>query len=183
MNDLYEVPLDGVGGRLAVVGRPRGGDWLEDDLRRMRAAGVDVLVSALVREEERECWLLEEAELARAAGLEYRAFPIANLGTPGRHEGLEFFDDLAGVVRAGGFVAAHCRACVGRSPLIIASVMVLLGHEAATSWARIEQARGLAVPDTLEQRRWVAELAPSPRLDAIFSRDVDNRRREPEVWG
>jgi hypothetical protein len=40
--------------RLAIVPRPRGGDWLEDELDQMKRAGVDVLVSMLQVDEAAE---------------------------------------------------------------------------------------------------------------------------------
>ena len=43
-------------GRLAIVPRPRGGDWLEDEVRAWREAGVDIVVSALEADEERN-WI------------------------------------------------------------------------------------------------------------------------------
>ena len=40
------------GSQLAVVPRPRGNDWLEQELLAMKAAGVDVLVSLLTGDEQ-----------------------------------------------------------------------------------------------------------------------------------
>jgi hypothetical protein len=37
--------------RLAIVPRPRGGDWLEDEVAHIKRAGVDVLVSMLQADE------------------------------------------------------------------------------------------------------------------------------------
>src|SRR5215213_5189870 len=41
-------------GRLAIVLRPRGGDWLDGETRVWRHAGVDVVVSLLEPSEETE---------------------------------------------------------------------------------------------------------------------------------
>ena len=48
-------------GRLAVLPRPRGGDWLEDEVKSLRQAGVDVLVCLLTSEEMAELNIVEEA--------------------------------------------------------------------------------------------------------------------------
>jgi hypothetical protein len=40
--------------RLAIAPRPRGGDWLEDDLRALKRDNVDVLISLLTPEENQE---------------------------------------------------------------------------------------------------------------------------------
>ncbi len=40
-------------GRLAIATRPRGGDWLEDEARGLRAAGLDAGVSCLRKRKPR----------------------------------------------------------------------------------------------------------------------------------
>lgn len=69
-------------GRRATMPRPRGGDWLADDLAALRAAGVDTLVALITPAEAAELGLSAEAELARAAGLDFQPFPIPDLTTP-----------------------------------------------------------------------------------------------------
>ena len=61
--------------RLAIVPRPRGGDWLEDELDQMKRAGIDVLVSMLQVDEAAELGLSSEAELCEAKGIVFRSFP------------------------------------------------------------------------------------------------------------
>ena len=46
-------------GKLGIVPRPRGGDWLEDEAKAWHQAGIDVVVSLLEPEEEAQ--LLPEA--------------------------------------------------------------------------------------------------------------------------
>ena len=55
MNPFW-IKIEGV--RLAIAPRPRGGDWLEDDVRLLQRAGVDVIVSALTPVEAEELGLL-----------------------------------------------------------------------------------------------------------------------------
>jgi len=51
--------IDSKSFRLATMARPRGGDWLADDIAALRQAGVRVVVSALTSGE------MEELELAK----------------------------------------------------------------------------------------------------------------------
>jgi protein-tyrosine phosphatase len=143
-------------GRLAVLPRPRGGDWLEDEIKSLRLAGVDVLVSLLTQEEATELDLMEEPKWCAAHGIEYLSFPIMDRGVPASGE------ETLGVVRAlkallsgGKSVAIHCRQGVGRSGLIAACVLSWQGENPDAAFERIAQARGCPVPDTPEQREWV----------------------------
>ena len=67
--------------RLAIMPRPRGGDWLEDEIQSLRLEGVDVLVSLLTEAEARELELDSEAELCRTSGIDYISFPIRDRGS------------------------------------------------------------------------------------------------------
>jgi hypothetical protein len=50
-------------GRLAVAPRPRGGDWLDDEMLDWKKAGVNVIVFLLADDEVREFALEKESEL------------------------------------------------------------------------------------------------------------------------
>jgi len=55
---LYWINREGV--RIRIMPRPRGNDWLPDDLRVLRQAGVDVIVSALTAPVAEELGLVAE---------------------------------------------------------------------------------------------------------------------------
>ena len=92
--------------RIAVAERPRGGDWLDGEMHAFRAAGLDILVSALQPLEERETWLEREGEAATAAGIEFLSFPIGNMLTPVMSEALPVLQELAADLKAGRSIAA-----------------------------------------------------------------------------
>jgi protein-tyrosine phosphatase len=160
--DLYFVE-GGFPGRLAVVGRPRGGPWLADDMAAFAASGITLLVSALGDREVREGQLEHEDTAALEAGIAFRRMAIPNLLVPTRDEVLPAFEDLASLVAGGANLAVHCWSGVGRSPLIVSSVLVLLGLSAEDAWQRVERARGRNVPDTGLQRQWVHLLEEAVR--------------------
>src|SRR5262245_18959672 len=116
--------IEGLGrGRLAVLPRPRGGDWLEDEVRSLRACGVDVLVSLLTREEVGELDLVDEAGCCAACGIELVSFPFADRGVPASaSDALGLVRRLAALLAGGKAVAIHCRQGVGRSSLVAACV-------------------------------------------------------------
>ena len=167
MPDLFWVEVPATG-RLAVSSRPRGGLWLADDMAHLRRAGVDTLVSMLVPGELRELQLDGEDEHAIAAGLSFVSLPVPDLSPPPSMEILPGLLALRDEVASGRTVVAHCRQGVGRSPLCVASVMVLLGVPAADAWQRITKVRGRDVPDTAAQGRWVEQLALAHQRIAGF---------------
>src|SRR6476620_5346159 len=79
--EVYWVPGPWPG-RLGIVPRPRGGGWLEDEVRSWRASGLDVVASLLTPEEAAELELQAEEARAREEGLEFYALPIPDRGVP-----------------------------------------------------------------------------------------------------
>ncbi len=146
-------------GRLAIMPRPRGGDWLEDEIAARRRAGVEVVVSALTKEEIAELDLAEEAQLCSVNGIEYVLFPIADRGTPDAAKTAELVQRLDQRLASGKGVAIHCRQGVGRSALLAACLLAAAGVEPRLGFDRIRAARGCSVPDTPEQRDWVVRFA------------------------
>ena len=69
-------------GKLAILARPRGNDWLEDEINALAESGVDVLVSLLTNEENQELGLNQEAQIARRRGLTFVSFPVADYDVP-----------------------------------------------------------------------------------------------------
>jgi len=151
--------------RVAIVPRPRGGDWLEDDVSQMKQAGVDILVSMLQPDEATELGLSAEAELCAAGGIEFRSFPIPDRETPPSIASFgEFVRDLRVAVHAGRSVAVHCRASIGRSSLLLAALLTAEGLKPDEAFRRLTKARGLKVPDTNDQVRWVERYAAAHQV-------------------
>ncbi len=154
-------------GRLGIMARPRGNDWLDDDLRALGAAGVDVLVSLLTLAEEWELQLDDEARLCDQHGIVFVSFPIPDRTTPPLDAATStVIRRLTSALNSGQTVVAHCRMGIGRSSLVAASVLTLCGIAPAVAFAAIERARGCPVPDTPEQRAWVDAFASADRVRA-----------------
>ena len=149
------IVIEAAGG-LAIMPRPRGGEWLADDIRALRSAGVDLLVSALEPEEEAFLELTEEAEMCERFGIAFERFPILDRSIPPLDKAsIQFVEKLAELVADGRRVAIHCRMGIGRSGLLCASTLSVLGLEPQEAFWRTATARGLQVPDTREQWDWV----------------------------
>src|SRR5580693_4311895 len=96
-------------GRLAIMPRPRGGDWLEDEISSWRRVNIDVIVSALTAEESEELDLAREKELCQKAGIDFLSFPVTDRGVPASPKAtLELVRRLEGCLARGQRVAIHC---------------------------------------------------------------------------
>ena len=145
-------------GGLAILGRPRPEDWLDDEIAGWKSANVTDVVSLLEDHEIRELGLEREEATARRVGLTFERFPIRDRDVPASIDATHaLWSRLAGEVRRGRRVGIHCRAGIGRSGLMVAGVLVHLGVSAGEAWKRIAAARRVSVPDTERQREWLRE--------------------------
>jgi protein-tyrosine phosphatase len=154
---LYTVQV-GPEGKISTMAKPRGGDWLPDEMRSLAEMGVVTLVSALSASEIRDAGLASEAAECEAAGIKFVEIPIPDRATPDLNAIRSKLAGLSDELNEGHHVAVHCRFGIGRSSLIAAALLVMSGSTPDDAWCEISQARGLPVPDTPEQRDWVVHL-------------------------
>jgi polymorphic toxin system DSP-PTPase phosphatase-like protein len=154
MSRLFWIEIDGPG-RLAIMARPRAGDWLDGEVDAWKTSGIDMVVSLLEPQEVLELELQREADLCGARGIDFVSFPIPDRGVPDRDGATQMARALAARLRERRAIAIHCRAGIGRSSIMAACVLIMSGIEAERALALIKGARGLNVPDTDEQRDWV----------------------------
>ena len=146
---------------LAVVSCPRGDEKLKSDLFELKSAGIDTVVSMLEPDEAAWLGLADEGRLAEDLGLSFISYPIPDANVPSDPKMFErFIADLARRVIAGENVGVHCRGCIGRSTVATACTLIQLGFTVHTALAAVQAARGCAVPDTLEQERWILHYRP-----------------------
>jgi len=154
--ELYFIP-DCPAGRLGIMPRPRAGDWLPEEVASWRAQGLDLVVSLLAGDEIAELGLGDEPAACRQAGLRFVGFPVPDRGVPPPGAAFsELVSDLTAELRAGRGIGIHCRMGVGRSASLAVCVLAALGVPLESAWAAVGKSRGLSVPDTPEQRSWVA---------------------------
>jgi protein tyrosine phosphatase (PTP) superfamily phosphohydrolase (DUF442 family) len=148
-------------GRLAVAPRPRGGDWLEDEIDGWRAAGVDSVASLLTPDEVEDLNLSQEAELAASRGIRFFSLPIPDRDIPASDiAAIDFTRALVDELAHGRSVLLHCRQGVGRSGMLAAAILVAGGERPGRACARIGAARGVETPETEPQRLWLERVAP-----------------------
>ena len=147
-------------GRLALAARPRGGEWLHDELANWQRAGVNTVLSLLQPEEEADLDLTHEEREATERGMVFRSFPIHDRQVPDSETKLaKLLEKVDHDLASGGNVVLHCRQGIGRTGLVAACLLITKGLETKVALTRLSSARGAPVPETAEQRRWIDHYA------------------------
>lgn len=141
------------------MARPRGHDWLAEEIEGLSHAGINTLVSMLTTDETAELGLAEEERFCKERGIQFFNFPIEDRSLPDKNKIPAMLNVLSEEVRAGKGVGFHCRAGIGRSSMMAALVLAQLGWTAEAAFVAISESRGCKVPDTSEQERWVHDFA------------------------
>lgn len=163
LSELYRIPGPWRG-TLTMSARPRGDDWLEDEIRDWHAAGVRSVVSLLTPEETADLGLMREPEICEANRVAFHRLPIVDRAIPpsdGRTQ--KAIDGIREELERGISVNIHCRQGIGRSALIAAALLIEKGVLPDEAIERIAKARGVPVPETREQRAWIDQFATSMR--------------------
>jgi protein-tyrosine phosphatase len=157
--------IDGVTpGRLAILARPRANDWLDDDVMHWKTEGIGSVICLLEREEIQDLGLQLEKPRCEAAAIEFIFYPIPDRGVPASFQQTRSLaETIVAKLKVGGKVGIHCRAGIGRSALIAASVLSVLGYQPDEAFNLTGKARGVRVPDTDEQRDWLVSFAAGSR--------------------
>jgi protein-tyrosine phosphatase len=163
-------------GHFRISPKPRGGDWLEVDLQAMKREGFTFVVSLLTTEENQELDLVDEESLCRKNGLDFYSFPIVDRSVPRNRKDFEAFaTHLLARIREGDRGVFHCRAGLGRAPLLGCTIMLKDGVHADQAWKMLAAARRQSVPDTETQKAWVRGPQDSATsLDDAFAKLLQN---------
>jgi len=141
---------------LAVVLCPRGGASLRSELIHLQRAGINTLVSLLSEDQVEMLELGDEPHMARQLGMKFLHHPIPDHQLPPNPQAFRaFVADLAHRLRAGERIGIHCWGSIGRATVTAACTLIHLGWKPAEALAAVESARGIPVPDTEEQQKWI----------------------------
>ena len=153
-------------GMLYVSPRPRGGDWLEDEVAGWRQSGIDTVVSLLTGEEERELDIQSEADTAKKQGIRFLSCPINDREAPSAiSTTFEVLHTIHRDLQEGKKVLVHCRQGIGRSGLIAASLLIRDGMEPQLAIEQVATARGIRIPETADQEEWIYQIAAKCKMN------------------
>ena len=149
-------------GTLALSARPRGGDWLADEMEHWRTSGVNAVLSLLTDQEVNDLGLETEQQEANRHNLEFLSFPIPDREVPNSEGQMEAtLKKLERILSSGKNVVIHCRQGVGRTGLIAACLLATKGIPPDQAVAALTAARGIEIPETPAQEAWIGHFAAS----------------------
>jgi len=141
--------------KIGVMARPPGGARLKDEIRAISDAGFSVVVSLLTDAEQIELDLVNEGLHCEELELTFVRLPIEYMRVPALDEHtIAIIAGLRELHAAGNSIVVHCRAGVGRSPMIAACIMMSEKYGIHSAFIQLSEARGMKVPETPEQREW-----------------------------
>lgn len=163
-------------GYFRVSPKPRGGDWLEADLQALKREGFTFVVSLLTEQENEELELTDEESICKQSGLDFYSFPIADRATPvSRRDFDALATHLHTRIEQGDRGFFHCRAGLGRAPLLGCAIMLRHGVASGEAWEMLAESRGQPVPDTEAQKAWIRSPQKAvSSLDDAFSKLLEN---------
>ena len=144
------------GAKLGIMPRPRGGDWLEEEIIKFRKQNIGTWVSLLEQHEINELGLRNQQTLCSRHELEYINFPIVDRSIPEKGNKIDsLIETLYQKTKTGNSVVIHCRMGIGRSSIIAGCILLKAGFKTDQILQKITAARGLKVPDTDQQIQWL----------------------------
>jgi protein-tyrosine phosphatase len=142
--------------KLGIMPRPRGGDWLEEEIIKFKKQNIGIWVSLLEQHEINELGLRNQQTLCSKHELEYINVPIVDRSIPEKGSKIDsLIDSLYQKLQTGHSVVIHCRMGIGRSSIIAGCILLKAGFKTNQIIQKITVARGLKVPDTDQQIQWL----------------------------
>lgn len=147
-------------GKLALAARPRGGEWLPEEIAHWQRSGIAVVLSLLTPEEEVDLDLAWESAIVSGSGMTFLSYPIPDRQVPLSESSLiPTLETLDRELAAGRNAVLHCRQGIGRTGLVAACLLITKGVDTETAIQQLSATRGLQVPETSEQRHWIERFA------------------------
>jgi len=140
--------------------KPVSGEWVDDEFAGLANAGLSKVVSLLETQEAKELSLADEKQLCEKHGLAFEQFSIKDRGIPKDTLGyLALVKRLLCEVEAGGNIAVHCRAGIGRAGMLATSILVSGGLTVDAAFAQVSAKKRISVPDTEEQIEFIHSIS------------------------
>lgn len=144
-------------GQLFIMPKPSA-DHLQECIEHYRSDGVTTLISLLALAETKDLSLEDERAICEGEQVDFINLPIDDFGLPDREGFKSLIRDVSRRLRNNEGVAIHCRAGIGRSGMLTCCTLAGFLGSAQEAIDIVSQARGEAVPDTIEQHAFIIDI-------------------------
>ena len=157
---IYKMAQVGLG-TLYAMPCPLAED-LNEQLIRLKARGINRVISLLEIDEARKLGVADEAELCRKHELGYENFPIRDFSTAADPA---TFRSLVAKISAqlveGDNIVVHCYAGIGRTGILVGATLIENGFSAREAAEVMSSSRGKNMPQTQEQYEFLVDFETS----------------------
>ncbi|OED37172.1 hypothetical protein AB833_24660 [Chromatiales bacterium (ex Bugula neritina AB1)] len=142
------------------MAKPECGKSVHDQFTALQNVGVSAIVSLLEPQEACQLGLQDEPRHCERFDIQFRQFPITDMQLPDDIDAfVQFINRLHGEVVHGSHAVVHCRAGIGRTGMVAASLLIKHGRQPQQALHQLIEARGVEMPDTEEQRAFIFNVA------------------------
>ena len=133
ISTIYWINEQVVGEKmLGIMPRPRGNDWLDDEIKWLKIREVDCLVSLLESSEIYELELGKEAELCQINNIQFINFPIKDVNVPSEKKYfIQLVNRLNEYLNDSKKIVIHCRMGIGRASVLASAILIKRGINAS----------------------------------------------------
>ena len=147
-------------GNLGMMARPRGNDWLEDEIIKLKQFGVTTIVSLLESDEILELEIEKEKEFCEKWKLDFINYPIGDRTIPKNESTfIELILKIDRELKKNQKIVIHCRMGIGRTSIVAAGILIKNGTPAELVFDNLTEKRTLSVPDTEQQKQWILNMS------------------------
>ena len=145
---------------VGMMARPKGNDWLEDEIKKLKLYNVDIVISLLEFHENQDLEIEREEEFCLKHGLTYINFPIIDRSVPNdEFDFMKLVSQINCKLKKGKKVVVHCRMGIGRTSVLLAALLISNGFSSDNVFEFLTEKRTIQVPDTKKQVEWIKGLA------------------------
>lgn len=150
-------PIEAIGkGSISAMAKPQADDQIDAFFKAIAAHGITRVVSLLEVAEAKELGLHKEEQLTQSNGMQFVQFSIPDLSVPISVQAFGLFVKQQYLdAQVGDNILVHCRAGIGRTGMVTASVLLHCGYEPLAAFVHVSKKRGESVPDLQSQIDWV----------------------------
>lgn len=145
-------------GAIGMMARPKGGEWLENEIAILKNTNIDCVVCLIEYHEMLELNIEKEEFYCNENNIEFIHFPIKDYSLPKKNKYLDLIEDINERLKLNQKIVIHCRMGIGRTSTVTAGVLIKNNIHIEDVFEFISLKRTIEVPDTEEQKEWVLSL-------------------------